>query len=89
MASNSGPLGERKGINLPGAALTLPAVSPKDKADLAFGVEQGIDLIFASFVRKGAHVDELRDVLGAMLALTTHQGTSGIILMSRLLFAAS
>ena len=64
VALNSGPLGERKGINLPGACLTLPAVSEKDKADLAFGAEQGVDLIFASFVRKGEHVAELRDALG-------------------------
>ena len=64
VALNSGPLGERKGINLPGAELTLPAVSEKDKADLAFGAEQGVDLIFASFVRKGEHVTELRQALG-------------------------
>ena len=64
VASNSGALGERKGINLPGAALTLPAVSEKDRQDLKFGVEQEVDLIFASFVRKGSHIDELRAALG-------------------------
>lgn len=40
------------------------AVSEKDKRDLAFGAEQGVDLIFASFVRKGEHVAELREALG-------------------------
>lgn len=64
LASNSGALGERKGVNLPGATLTLPAVSEKDQQDLKFGVEQEVDLIFASFVRKGSHIDQIRAVLG-------------------------
>lgn len=64
VASNSGALGERKGINLPGAELMLPAVSQKDRQDLKFGVEQGVDLIFASFVRKGSQIDEIRAALG-------------------------
>lgn len=63
-AMNSGGLGERKGVNLPGAELTLPAVSDKDKADLAFGAAQKVDLIFASFVRKGSHVEDIRTALG-------------------------
>ena len=69
-ASNSGDLGERKGINLPGAQLTLPAVSEKDKLDLEFGARMGVDLIFASFVRKGAHVEEIRAALGERGAAT-------------------
>ena len=63
-ASNDGSLGERKGVNLPGAALTLPAVSAKDEADLAFGAAMGVDMVFASFVRKGEHVDDVRAALG-------------------------
>lgn len=63
-ANNEGKLGERKGVNLPGAELTLPAVSEKDKADLQFGAEQGVDLIFASFVRRGSHVKDIRKALG-------------------------
>jgi pyruvate kinase len=49
---NGGALGEHKGINLPGLKLRVPALTPKDRADLAFALKLGANYIAVSFVRR-------------------------------------
>uniref|UniRef100_A0AAQ5ZHD5 Pyruvate kinase n=1 Tax=Amphiprion ocellaris TaxID=80972 RepID=A0AAQ5ZHD5_AMPOC len=61
-----GVLCSRKGINLPGCDLVgMQAVSERDEADLRFGVAQGVDMVFASFIRSAQDVKDVRRVLGA------------------------
>ncbi len=60
---NSGAVTSKKGINLPGVRTNLPAITEKDKADLIFGAECGVDFVAASFVRRADDVREIRKVL--------------------------
>ncbi len=58
-----GPIGDAKGINLPGVAVSAPSLSAKDLADLEFGVLEKVDFIALSFVRSGDDPRRLRGLL--------------------------
>lgn len=62
---NTGELGNKKGVNLPGVSVQLPALSDKDKSDIVWGCGQGVDFIAASFIRKASDVHEIRELLEA------------------------
>ena len=61
---NNGKISSRKGVNLPKTDVDLPALSEKDKADLRFGVKNNVDMVFASFIRRGSDITAIREVLG-------------------------
>ncbi|MBS0625573.1 MAG: pyruvate kinase [Verrucomicrobia bacterium] len=60
---NGGFLKSQKGINIPGAHITLPAMTPQDILDLKFGCEQDVDYIAASFIRSAHHVLSIKELL--------------------------
>lgn len=60
-----GTLKSRKGVNLPDLNLRLPSLTDKDKQDIQFGIEQGVDIISLSFVRRAEDLWELREYLAA------------------------
>ncbi len=60
---NGGPVSSHKGINVPDVTLSMPFLSDKDKADLAFGIEQDVDFVAASFTRCAEDINEMRAYL--------------------------
>ena len=74
---NEGVLGERKSINVPGVSVDLPALTEQDRADILFGIEQGVDFVAASFVRDADGVREIRKFM-------TDHGGLDITLISKI-----
>ncbi|WP_409251609.1 pyruvate kinase [Bacillus sp. SCS-153A] len=60
---NSGTLKNKKGVNVPGVSVNLPGITDKDAKDIIFGIEQGVDFIAASFVRRASDVLEIHQLL--------------------------
>jgi pyruvate kinase len=60
---HGGSLTSHKGINLPGVSVSAPSITEKDREDVAFAVEQGIDYLALSFVRRAQDVAELRAMI--------------------------
>jgi pyruvate kinase len=60
---NGGQLGQHQGINLPGIALSIPALTDKDRADLEFGLKHRVDMLAISFVRSAADVRQVKQII--------------------------
>ncbi|MCR8843664.1 pyruvate kinase [Paenibacillus sp. SC116] len=60
---NGGTIKSKKGVNVPGVSISLPGITEKDASDIRFGIEQNVDFIAASFVRKASDVMEIRNLL--------------------------
>ena len=63
IVKNTGIIGDNKGVNVPNVAINLPSLTQKDVSDLKFGIENGVDFIAASFIRKASDVLDIRKVL--------------------------
>lgn len=62
VVSNAGVLGEHKGVNVPNVVMALPAVTERDREDIRFSCEMGVDAIAASFIRNGEAVRTIREL---------------------------
>lgn len=61
---DGGLLKSKRHVNLPGIRVNLPAITDKDRRDIEFGMQQGVDFIALSFVRQADDIHELRELLG-------------------------
>ncbi|MGO8946392.1 MAG: pyruvate kinase [Ktedonobacterales bacterium] len=62
-----GLLAEHQGINLPGVTVSAPALTDKDRADLLFGIEQRVDYVALSFVRRPSDIQDAKDLIAAAM----------------------
>lgn len=63
----------RRGVNIPGAYLSIPALTEKDKKDLVFGIKEGVDFLALSFVRTAKDIEDLR------VLIKKNKGTQAIV----------
>lgn len=59
----AGPVSDHKGINLPGVAVNVPALSDKDEADLRWALQRGVDIIALSFVRDAKDITRVHEIM--------------------------
>ncbi|RAL62961.1 hypothetical protein DID88_004050 [Monilinia fructigena] len=92
-ARNNGKISSKKGVNLPNTDVDLPALSEKDQADLRFGVKNNVDMVFASFIRRGEDIKSIRlnnfpDILKETDGVMVARGDLGIEIPAAEVFAA-
>ena len=83
---NDGVISDHKGVNVPGAQLSMPFLSEQDKSDILFGIERDIDFVAASFTRCAADILEIRKLfssnggkdIGIIAKIENHQGVQNI-----------
>ncbi|MEE1255415.1 MAG: pyruvate kinase [Lachnospiraceae bacterium] len=89
---NGGYVSDRKGLNLPGAILSMPYISEIDKQDILFGIKMGYDYLAASFTRKKEDVEEVRKLIaengGHMKIIAKIENMQGIDNLDEILDAA-
>ncbi|KAH8098335.1 pyruvate kinase [Aureococcus anophagefferens] len=94
VAENAGPIKARKGVNLPDTILDLPALTAKDKEDLAWSVDVGADYVALSFVRNASNienqegVDHFDEILEASDGIMVARGDLGVEIAYAKVFAA-
>ena len=90
---NGGGVKSRKGVNLPGVEVNLPSLMEKDIEDLKFGVENGFDIVAASFIRSAEDVLKIRRVLeenggGQMHIISKIENQQGVENIDKILEAS-
>ena len=73
---NDGEIASRRGVNLPGSKVDLPPMSEKDKEDIKYGIQNDMDFVAASFVRKATDIQEIRSWISKCHAEVHGAGSS-------------
>lgn len=89
---NGGPISNHKGVNIPGAALSMPYISDVDRSDIMFGCDMDFDFLAASFVRCKEDILEVRKIIeehgSHMKIIAKIENTQGIRNLDEILEAA-
>ena len=89
---NGGPISNHKGVNIPGAALSMPYISDVDRSDIMFGCDMDFDFLAASFVRCKEDILEVRKIIAEhgshMKIIAKIENTQGIRNLDEILEAA-
>ncbi|WKZ29656.1 MAG: pyruvate kinase [Patescibacteria group bacterium] len=80
---DGGTLTSHKGVNFPDSKLSISPITEKDKADVVFGVAQGVDFVALSFVRSAREIEELRGIIAHAEKISQHPQRSAIRIIAK------